>query len=178
MPHPSSITLPAGSDMPSSKTTRKRRLTVQPSPRLFNPDEAVVTIRSKYSHVPNHLVGYIDSYSGQGYAVMYRRTVHIGLFGGGAVRRPAIMFMEEKELRKFLPSDRQLILLRLLREGPISVTRAKELFPNEAESHMKGIRVEYDLDDLWDAGLCYCRGEHHDYDYELTDRGQRYVTGL
>jgi hypothetical protein len=86
--------------------------------------------------------------------------------------------MEQVGLRKFMPSNRQILLLGLLREGPVSVTRAKELFPNEAESHMKGIRVEYDLDDLWDAGLCYCRGEFHDYDYALTERGVEYARTL
>lgn len=120
-----------------------------------------------------------------GYAVFFRRAVHTALFGGGTFRQPAIVFMEELELRKFLPSERQISLLKGMLLSPsniLSLTRAKMMVSGQ-DDPIKGIRLEYDLDDLWDAGYCICLGDLNlddegQYQYRLTEKGLEYAQQL
>lgn len=68
-------------------------------------------------------------------------------------------------------------LLKLMKAGPLSLPRiAKELYGdvnpyNEA-------RAEGAMDELWEIGIVWCRGEFLDYDYALTQKGHEHLENL
>lgn len=159
----------------------RRKTTPNVSTTRFQIGDPVSTVNSKYSSVPNKLIGYIESVLNDGsYAVYYRRTAHIHLFGGSMYRKEAIMYMTEAELTEFKPTERQIGFIKELVMFPrLSLTRAKEIYPGREEP-LKSIKVEDELDDLWDAGIVICLGDFHLdenglYQYTLTAKGNKYA---
>jgi hypothetical protein len=69
---------------------------------------------------------------------------------------------------------KRLVILELMRSGMVSVLDVSAyLFKTSDDAFME--TAENLLNEMWDLNLCVCMGHYHDYKYQITTQGEKYL---
>lgn len=154
--------------------------------KRFKVESSIEVVDTIHGQVTTGMVGVITSILPDGYAVLFKNTIHRSSFGGGIERRPAIVFMKHADLKPltiktvldYLPKDRQSVkrkeLITAMSKADLSLTRAATIVFGTTGPYDLA-RVETTLNSLWDEGVCVNRGQFEDYKYRITDKGVHLV---